>query len=125
MPAAAREWFELAIRHDPRSSRLSFEARAATCRGRRSSRGPVPARARSVSPAAAARSARQPRCDGRPDSGPRFEDIADRAGVRFQYDCGATGNLFIGDTMGGGVALFDFDDDGWLDIYFVNGCASP
>jgi hypothetical protein len=27
--------------------------------------------------------------------------------------------------MGGGVALFDFDDDGWLDIYFVNGCALP
>jgi hypothetical protein len=28
----------------------------------------------------------------------------------------------IADTMGGGVALFDFDGDGWLDIYFVNGC---
>ena len=27
--------------------------------------------------------------------------------------------------MGGGVALFDFDDDGWLDIYFVNGCPLP
>ena len=48
-----------------------------------------------------------------------------RAGVRFQYDAGATPRLFIGDTMGGGVALFDFDDDGWLDIYFVNGCALP
>ena len=27
--------------------------------------------------------------------------------------------------MGGGVGLFDFDNDGWLDIYFVNGCALP
>ena len=56
------------------------------------------------------------------DPGPQFEDIADRAGVRFQYDCGANGNLFIADTMGGGVGLIDFDGDGWLDIYFVNGC---
>jgi tetratricopeptide (TPR) repeat protein len=56
---------------------------------------------------------------------PRFEDITERAGVRFRYDCGATRNLFIADTMGGGVGLIDYDNDGWLDIYFVNGCALP
>ena len=33
--------------------------------------------------------------------------------------------MFIADTMGGGVGLFDYDNDGWLDIYFVNGCAIP
>jgi enediyne biosynthesis protein E4 len=56
---------------------------------------------------------------------PQFEDVARRVGVSYRYDCGATPNLFIGDTMGGGVALFDLDNDGWLDIYFVNGCALP
>jgi tetratricopeptide (TPR) repeat protein len=55
----------------------------------------------------------------------RFEDIAEGSRVRFRYDCGAPSYLFIGDTMGGGVGLFDFDDDGWLDIYFVNGCPLP
>src|SRR5262249_52034070 len=32
---------------------------------------------------------------------------------------------FIADTMGGGVGLIDYDGDGWLDIYFVNGCTLP
>jgi hypothetical protein len=27
--------------------------------------------------------------------------------------------------MGGGVGLIDYDGDGWLDIYFVNGCSLP
>src|SRR5262249_52816041 len=56
---------------------------------------------------------------------PVFEEIAERAHVKFRYECGATPNLFIGDVMGGGVALFDFDEDGWLDIYFINGCHLP
>jgi tetratricopeptide (TPR) repeat protein len=59
------------------------------------------------------------------DRGLRFEDIAERSGVAFRYECSATGNQFVGDTMGGGVALLDFDDDGWLDLYFVNGCSLP
>ena len=56
---------------------------------------------------------------------PPFEDRAFRAGVRFQYESGASDRMFIADTMGGGVGLIDYDDDGWLDIYFVNGCPIP
>ncbi len=55
----------------------------------------------------------------------RFEDVSSRAGISYQYDCAARGDLYLGDTMGGGVGLIDYDRDGWLDIYFVNGCPLP
>lgn len=55
----------------------------------------------------------------------RFEEVAKSAGLIYHYDCGQTPNLFVGDTMGGGVGLIDYDGDGWLDIYFVNGCSLP
>lgn len=55
----------------------------------------------------------------------RFEDISRSAGVDFRYDSGADDRLFLADTMGGGVGLIDHDGDGWLDIYFVNGCSVP
>jgi tetratricopeptide (TPR) repeat protein len=54
-----------------------------------------------------------------------FEDIAAEAGLVFSYDAAPRGDLFIGDTMGGGVGLLDLDGDGWLDVYFVNGCPLP
>ena len=54
-----------------------------------------------------------------------FADRAAQAGVHYQYQSGASDRFFIADTMGGGVGLFDYDNDGWLDIYFVNGCAIP
>ncbi len=57
---------------------------------------------------------------------PPFEEGAAAAGISFFYESGATeGRLFIADTMGGGVGLIDYDNDGWLDIYFVNGCVFP
>ncbi|HWE39284.1 MAG TPA: CRTAC1 family protein, partial [Isosphaeraceae bacterium] len=55
----------------------------------------------------------------------RFEDVAEKWGLAFRYNAWPTGNLFLGDTMGGGVGLIDYDGDGWLDVYFVNGCKLP
>jgi tetratricopeptide (TPR) repeat protein len=54
-----------------------------------------------------------------------FEDISQSAGIQYPYDSGASDRLFLADTMGGGVGLIDFDADGWLDVYFVDGCSIP
>jgi len=123
MTAEASDWFELAYRRDPRLRPPGFDPAQRAAVGD----GPTVALSRPVLNASvlARPTDQSPRMAPRPDSGSRIEDIAERAGVRFQYDSGATSHLFIADTMGGGVALFDFDDDGWLDIYFVNGCALP
>ena len=55
----------------------------------------------------------------------RFEDIAARAGVRFVADNAATPNKNQIETMLAGVAVLDYDGDGRLDLYFVNGAAFP
>ncbi|MCC7020673.1 MAG: CRTAC1 family protein [Ardenticatenales bacterium] len=52
---------------------------------------------------------------------PWFVDIAPSANVPFAYHTGATGRLWMPEVMGGGVALFDYDADGDLDLYFTNG----
>ncbi|HUL78494.1 MAG TPA: VCBS repeat-containing protein, partial [Vicinamibacteria bacterium] len=52
---------------------------------------------------------------------PTFTDVAAPAGVRFQHVNGSPEKNYIFEAKGGGVCLLDFDDDGWLDIYFVNG----
>lgn len=55
----------------------------------------------------------------------RFEDVAEASGLRYTYDHGARTDLYLADTMGGGVALIDYDQDGLLDVYFINGCVVP
>lgn len=49
-----------------------------------------------------------------------LSDRAERAGVEFRHEASATAHKYLIETMGGGVALLDFNDDGWLDIFFVN-----
>lgn len=54
-----------------------------------------------------------------------FEDISARAGVRFVLRNGATPNKYQIEPMVAGVAVFDYNNDGWQDIYFVNGAKIP
>ncbi|MDH3733255.1 MAG: CRTAC1 family protein [Gemmatimonadota bacterium] len=50
----------------------------------------------------------------------RFTDITGSAGVDFVHATGAFGEKWMPETMGSGVAVFDYDADGWPDIYLVS-----
>ena len=50
-----------------------------------------------------------------------FVNVAVEAGVDFRYTHGGTGQKFFIETMGPGCAFLDYDGDGGLDIYAVNG----
>ncbi len=50
---------------------------------------------------------------------PWFEDVTDAVGLDFVHDPGPIGAYFMPQVMGSGAALFDFDNDGLLDIYLI------
>ena len=54
-----------------------------------------------------------------------FDNVSDRSGIRFVLRNGATPERHQIETMAGGVAVFDFDNDGYPDIYFANGAPQP
>jgi enediyne biosynthesis protein E4 len=51
----------------------------------------------------------------------RYLDVTTASGLQFLHRNSATPSKFLIETMTGGVALFDYDNDGWLDVFFVNG----
>ncbi len=55
----------------------------------------------------------------------RFEEIAAKAGLKYITANGNTENKNQPQTMVAGVALFDYDGDGYLDVYLVGGAAIP
>ena len=65
----------------------------------------------------------------RPGSSPapiiRFDEIAARSGLSFTTAASPTPNKNQVETMVAGVALLDYDGDGYLDVYLVNGAAIP
>ena len=54
-----------------------------------------------------------------------FEEVAHRAGLNFQLNSNVTPQRYSIETMAGGVAAFDYDNDGLLDLFFTNGAAIP
>ena len=59
-------------------------------------------------------------------SGPiRFTDVTSLAGIHFRHHSGAFGKKYLPETMGSGVCVLDYDDDGWQDILFVNSMDWP
>jgi len=61
------------------------------------------------------------------DSSPTliFSDVTAEAGLRWRHFNGVSPDRYLIETMGGGVGLFDFDNDGELDIFLLNGGDTP
>jgi hypothetical protein len=60
-----------------------------------------------------------------PESRISFEDLIERSGIRFQLKNSISPQRYSIETMLGGVAVFDYNNDGLLDIFFTNGAAIP
>jgi hypothetical protein len=54
---------------------------------------------------------------------PLFTDVTAASGIAFRHENAPTTQKYLIETMGGGVALLDYDGDGWLDVFFTNGAA--
>ena len=59
------------------------------------------------------------------DSAIKFENVIQQSKVKFELRNSVSPQRYTFETMVGGVALFDYNDDGLLDIFFTNGAAIP
>ena len=51
----------------------------------------------------------------------KFVDVTEKLGIHFKQQASKTSRKYLPETMGSGVAVFDYDNDGRLDIFFANG----
>ncbi|MBM3727475.1 MAG: tetratricopeptide repeat protein [Acidobacteria bacterium] len=128
-PAAALPHYALAMEADPRFGEAHFNAGVSLFRlGRFAEaaarldeairlQGGDEAKAYRGRVAAALREARP---GGTAAPGVRFTDVAAEAGIRFRVDHRPTPERRLPETMPGGVAAFDYDNDGRMDLLFTN-----
>ncbi len=114
----AEGWLALALnRNGDREARTALN-RLMARKEQAAAVSPLDAVPDAASPAAAASSLA-------PSAAIAFRDDAESAGLRFTYDNGETPQHQIPETIGGGVAVLDYDRDGWLDVYLVQGGTFP
>ncbi len=51
----------------------------------------------------------------------QFTDVSSDCGITFVHTDGGSGQRYIVESVVAGLALFDYDNDGWIDVYFLNG----
>jgi tetratricopeptide (TPR) repeat protein len=109
LTAEAVAAFEAVLRRDPDHTSARYNLGHALGRG-----ADVP-----VSPTAPATA----RLDdpSRPRPASPFTDVTAASGIAFVHANSPTARKYLIETMAGGVALLDFDGDGWLDVFFTNG----
>src|SRR5207248_1921030 len=55
------------------------------------------------------------------NSSPHFEEIpGNLSGIHWRHIAGLSREMYMPETAGAGCAFFDYDNDGWMDIYLVN-----
>lgn len=68
----------------------------------------------------------QPRTTATVPSAALFEDVAQKSGLKFTHVLGDTGKFYFDEFTPSGCALFDYDNDGYLDVFLVqSGSSSP
>ena len=85
----------------------------------------LPQGAKSPQQAQAENRSVQPAPPVSPQSSIKFEDAIDRSGIKFQLRNSVSPQKYYFETMLGGVAVFDYNNDGLPDIFFTNGAAIP
>lgn len=53
-----------------------------------------------------------------------FTDVTKQAGINWVHDNALSPDRYLPETVGAGCVFFDYDNDGWMDIYLVNSGAS-
>jgi hypothetical protein len=51
----------------------------------------------------------------------QFTNVASRLGVNYKHENGASPDKYMPETMASGAIIFDYNNDGWQDLFFVNG----
>ncbi len=60
-----------------------------------------------------------------PSASIRFTDVTRQTGIGFVHTDGGSGRRFIVESVASGLATFDYDGDGDVDLYFLNGAPLP